>query len=501
MKKLFLSLSLIVLAFWGCQKEQFVEPQKTEQTNVVSNSFRTYSTPAQELFNRWDSLGCSASEPDKVKYSEVIDYLISTKQWDKTDAIFKFDVHSKQAALVNWKNPQHLAVIYNDYANSFTEYVGFKGNGTNFRINTGCNFSLSGYNFTSDSSALGICFGSSDNISSKVDLSGEVATNNGVRFQCLAQANPRKDNFVLNYSGGSTNKNNTQVYGWHQATRIGNTVTYYKNGQNTVNNSYTQTAISPVNADIYLFCRNVNGTFSSYSSKVISGVYFGGNLNHKEMINGLNIHSSYVNSIPDNALLIDGNSFIAAGYIADRYYKTRVSSYQIVDYTNGKGGIKLSEMIANFDKMNKIDLSIYQNKVLFICEVTNTMATNGSNVQTTYSDLVSLCSLYRASYGNDLKILVATCLPRNGNAWIIDSKRQNPNDLYDTTTINGLIRTNYTLFADDIVDWGADTLMGRENDCDNSYYYATDKVHPNTTNGYPRLTDIWVVPKFNYYLN
>jgi hypothetical protein len=88
MKKLI--ISLIVLAFLGCQKEQ-IEPQGVEQSILLTQSFRTYSSPAQALFDKWDSLGCGASAQDKDKYSESIDYLITKGVWDSLDCIFKFD--------------------------------------------------------------------------------------------------------------------------------------------------------------------------------------------------------------------------------------------------------------------------------------------------------------------------------------------------------------------------------------------------------------------------
>lgn len=494
MKKLSLILSLSILAFLGCQKEQHIEPQSTGQTSIVQPLFRTYSTPAQELFNRWDSLGCSASETDKAKYSEAIDYLINKGVWDSLECIFKFDVHHKIAALVNWKNPQHLATIVGDYAGSFIPYKGFDGNGTSFKINTNYN----PYNstlYTLNNCMKGIYINSNET-QSRVDLSSESATSNGLNVYLQNNNTPKSVLTLCNNANDLYYSPILQAYGWHVSTRA-NASEYesLKNGVSITKLARAKSSTSIPNQNVYLFCKNVNGTFSAYSNKIISGAFFGAKCNQLEVINGLNIWGRYSGSVPSKLLMIDGNSLTKAAYWVDRMLRNYGSSNYVNEVCQAKVGIRTNEMYYAFpNTLGKVKSDIYSKKILVVWELTNDFYLGGQNVDSAYTHLVDYCNQAKAIHGEDLIILVGTCLPRD---YMTPALRQE---------LNTRIRNNYTTFATDLIDVGGDSLVGVDSygvngvGERNTLYFGADKTHMTIT-GYNYVSDNYFYPKIDFYLN
>jgi hypothetical protein len=490
MKKILL---ISVLAFFGCQKEQYIEPTNVEP-NVVSQSFRTYSSPAQALFDKWDSLGCSASETDKVKYAEAIDYLINKGVWDSLDCIFKFDVHNKTAALVDWKNPQRLAVISGDYSGSFIAYKGFDGNGTNFKINTNYNPYNSSL-YTLNNCMKGIYINSNET-TNRVDMSSESATNNGLNFFLQNNNTPKSILSSTNNASDALYTPILQAYGWHVSTRA-NSSEYesLKNGVSITKLPKAKASTSIPNQNVYLFCRNVNGVFSAYSNKTISGVFFGAKCNQLEVINGLNIWGRYAGSVPSKLLMIDGNSLTKAAHWTDRMLRNYGSSNYVNEVCQAKVGIRTNEMYYAFpNTLGKVKSDIYSKKILVVWELTNDFYLGGQNVDSAYTHLVDYCNQAKAIHGEDLIILVGTCLPRD---YMTPALRQE---------LNTRIRNNYTTFATDLIDVGGDSLVGVDSygvngvGERNTTYYGADKVHLNIT-GYNYVSDNYFYPKIDFYLN
>jgi len=148
---------------------------------------------------------------------------------------------------------------------------------------------------------------------------------------------------------------------------------------------------------------------------------------------------------------------------------------------------------------------LFYKKVLFMWELTNDMVSNASNATTCYNNLVSYCSQVRALQP-DLKIIVATTMPRNA-AQITNANRQNDANLLDDTTLNGKIRNHLVQdgFADAICDTASDLIMGIYSNGvagvgeKNTTYYNVDEVHPNAT-GYNYLADNYITASINAFL-
>lgn len=458
------------------------------------------------LFKKWDSLGVSAPSADKPYISRAISYLKSKGVWNELDALFVFDVHARGAALVDWKNPNsRTASTVGDYAGDFTAYSGFLGNNASFAIQTNFNPGDGGtYKYTQNSACKGLFVNSNDTTASKIDMSAETALAAGINVFLNNTGNP------TTYSA-SNNANDIisfktfQRRGWHITKRTGAaSYNFYKNGQ-TYNRTAKTTASTAVpNLNINILRRNMNGVFSAYSPRRIPGAFFGsGNFEPAHLINGVKIWNQHSGILATKALIIDGNSFTAAGTYVDTIYGNYIASNTVTDFTQGLAGIRMTEMVTNFPtSIGLIDLSGYAKKVLFVWELTNEMYEGGNNVTATYNSLVNYCNLARATHGSDLKIVVATCMPRGGSNPITPALRQNPLNLNDTSTLNGLIRTNYASFCDAIADTASDPTMGIDSGGvagvgeKNTTYYGGDEIHP-TTAGYQLLANTYIYPAIN----
>lgn len=464
------------------------------------------STEANNLFAKWDSLGVPCSSVDSISVEETISYLLYTNQWSLLDCIGKFDVHNKTAALVDWKNPNKMFTIVNDYAGSFTAYVGFKGNGTNFRIITPFNPADGGtYNYTQNSAFYGWYCNTNDVLSSKIDISATTSGNKNVSMGMLNANVPKKIFGTINSTNHAYNKIINQTYGWHMVKRTASNSFYnIKNGQDIWMASKGTTVSTTVqNLPFVLFCRAVNNTtFSVFNSRTCKGfVAGGGSVSEQLVVNGLNKYSLGVNSIPKSMLILDGNSFTSAGYYLHNFFSNYTASNQVADMVSATPGRLLSEIVTDFPTTTGlVDVSGYTKTTYVIQELTNQMSYTGSDVGLCHSKLTTLVAMARATYGANCKIGIVTCLPRGGTAPILESNRQNPSNLNDTTTINGWIRTNYlSIGADYLIDWALDPIMGVAGAYTNTTYFATDECHP-TPFGYQYLNTNYFYPIVSPYL-
>jgi lysophospholipase L1-like esterase len=126
---------------------------------------------------------------------------------------------------------------------------------------------------------------------------------------------------------------------------------------------------------------------------------------------------------------------------------------------------------------------------MFIC--TNDFFVSGADWDQTYAQFVAICTAAK-SLGTH-KVVACTMLPRVGIGFEGTGKRQNDNNLTDSTTFNGRIRNNFLNYADYLCDFGADTTMGRcpgnsSTPVDNKTLYFDD-THP-TNAGAAILKDV-----------
>lgn len=488
-------------------KVKLFPKHKLDIFNHINTGLPTQAE-ATALFDRATALGSPFPDADKPYVNEAIYYLKQTDQWAQLDSIGKFDVHSRIAALIDWKNPSRSFTTAGDYTGDFTAYSGFKGNNTSFRIDTGLNFSTGAWNYTRNSAIKGVYVDSNETGSTKLELSNESASNAGITTLMQGSATPKTVVHATNNGSDLNFVPIVQLYGW-QISKRDNSANYVvlKNGINI--SRYTKETASTAipNANINLLCRNIGGVYSQFSTRRIKGFFAGGgSADAIKIVNGLNKHSLGMNSIPKKAVLVDGNSFTRYGHYIDKVFRNYGASNLVADFVQGEVGRTTAEMTADFTAtIGSVVLTGYTHKVLFAWEVTNDMYANASNATTTYNNLVAYCQQARATFGSDLKIIVGTCLPRGGSNPITAANRQNPLDLYDATTLNGKIRNNADGAWDAVCDVASDATMGVDSGGvagvgeKNTTYYDVDEIHPTTT-GYQYLADNYIYASINAYL-
>ena len=498
-KLLFISLILI-----GCVKLEEVKPE------VHTYKAHDISTPFGKLMQKWDSLGVPAPAADTLAIKQVFDDLISSGQWDHLENFGIQSLWNKSAALVDWRNTNKVATIISDYAGSFITYKGFDGNGTSMKINSHINYGDGGSHIcTQNSFTKGIYINSNETGSTKPELSCESSSNAGICTLIQGSAIPKT---VIQATNNASDLNYVpivQLYGW-QISKRENATEYWtlKNGQSISRTPRASASIAIPNQDIYFLCKNVNGTLSGCSPRTISAYFFGdGQLDEKVVVNILNKFMLHVNSIPTKMVMVDGNSLTKQGTWVDRSWRNWAATNQVTDFVQAEVGRTTSEMTADFPStLGKIDVTSYTKQVLFVWELTNSMVANSNNQYTTYNDLVTYLQQARATFPST-KIIVATCLPRGGSTPITPANRQNPTNLNDTTTLNGMIRVKLVRdgYADLISDIASDATIGVDSygvagvGERNTVYYGADRTHLTIT-GYNYASDNYFYASINSQL-
>lgn len=479
MKKLLFITGIILL--FSCKKEDNILDQKSYRT--------VYVQEAVDIFTKWDSLGYTPSDSIKDIVNNVITNLIAVNEWDNKDCFYAYFVRNKQAALVDWKHPfTRMASIENDYTGSYL-YAGFKGNGANFRINTNVNLSTC-TNFTASSNAFGY-YSATHNTEAKTDLSSLDATSlgielysNGTSLSILS----RNLNTTLRSTVNYTN------IGFVGSYRSGGSWDITKQGYASFNgsNAFTDAAGTIPNQNVYEFCRNTNGTKAAFSSKIHSYMFIGSNC---DIFKVNSIVEQYalipLNIAPKTRIIFNGNSITANGTYIKKVMTSIGYNYDIL--VRGLSGKTTGQVTTDaFNTVFNKQKPYLTTEKLFFWELTNDMATNGSNVNTSYNNLLTYLS-NASYYYPSAKIIVGTMLPRN-SAQVNNANRQNDSNLNDTLTLNGKIRVKLPSLGYYISDMGADATVGYTGSELNTTYFQTDKLHPTVTVGHYYIADNIVTP-------
>lgn len=484
-------------------------PKVNINRRVVLSSSVVFSSEANALFAQWDSLGTPASFTRKVTVNNTILGLKSQGIWDELDCLYVWAAHSKLAGCVDWKNPStRSATLNSDYAGSFVADNYMVSNGT-FWVDTNFNPGNGGtYKFTRDGNSFGFYCKDTNNITANViDLSATTASNNGNELFFTSNFGiSGNDNNTVNRTGVSL----TQV-GLAMVKRTGASAWEYQHDgydqySNTAKN--TDASIAIPNLSFYQCCRNVNGTRSLFSQKRYCYTFFGSNLIDGFILNDV-INKNYLTPLSLNVpkrITFNGNSY-TANVAYPRRVLSNINTPNVIA-TNWRGVSGQTTVQMQSDAVTKVFdkyTTAYSKDVLFAWELTNDMAANSSNVTTCYNNIVNYCIAARLAMPN-VKIIIATMLPRNG-AVINNANRQNDSNLLDDTTLNGKIRNHLVQdgYADAICDVASDPTMGIYSNGvagvgeKNTTYYNVDEIHP-TTAGYNLLADTYITPSINAFL-
>lgn len=475
--------------FFGASKGRISEPCFGTPNN--------YAPESKKFFTKVGMVDISGlPERDKFLLDSSIKELKEDGQWDELNFLFIDALASKRASLINVCRPEQEETLVNDYAGSFVQYKGKKGNGTTFRVNTNVNpGSGETTNFTHNSATHCVYVNSTDLSSGMVDISADSSANVGAGITIFNATKQLRAGVSGSYAAvGSGLFCIEQGYGWHGVTRTSpNSFFTHKNGVTKQPNTAVSDNIP--NIPIYRFCRNVNGTFSVFSSRFQSCYYGGsGNINNPVVQKSLEKYMMAVGAIPRKQVIIHGNSFTQAGVYTQRLFSNYSAVNEVADFTRGDSGLTTLQLTGNFRTFIAPAIrSYYDGQLLIIQELTNSFFANASDIDLTIAHLrayIDQALSYRPK-----KIGIVTMPPRN-QAQIDNLKRQNDSNLLDPLTLNGQIRLNYASWgAHFLVDVGADTTIGIYSNGvagvgeKNTTYYAADELHLTNPVGYQYYTD------------
>jgi lysophospholipase L1-like esterase len=179
-------------------------------------------------------------------------------------------------------------------------------------------------------------------------------------------------------------------------------------------------------------------------------------------------------------IVYDGDSLTAgkdSGTASTNWRPYPTQTYPLLNFkdyvtynfgVSGQGSTAMSS-----DAASQIDTlydSTLRKNVLVAWDITNEIAF-GTSAATAYSNFVSYCQARRAA---GWKVIVMTVLPRTDTGVDADFETKR-------TSVNTLIRSNWSSFADSLVDVAADTRIGDAGDDQDLTYYLDDDVHLNNT--------------------
>lgn len=211
------------------------------------------------------------------KYVEFIDSLVKNGIWVKIDEMWMFAHRTEANALIGLKNKKNCL---NVNSTSFTAYRGFTSNGTTSYLTPQLNLSTEGVNYTVNSASIGVYSRTNANDAGLIDMGGNDASNNRIFVQTRTS-----NNFAgrINELTGDVVAN-SDSRGFFVINRNGAGATqYYKNATNLKSGTTSSSAIPNIN--IYICCRNSNGTAGDFSTKQLSFAFVGASLTSQEVTN------------------------------------------------------------------------------------------------------------------------------------------------------------------------------------------------------------------------
>jgi hypothetical protein len=188
---------------------------------------------------------------------------------DAFDTIYVLAGETSESSLRNLVKNAHHATAVN--SPTFAKYEGFTGNGTTSYINTNYNPATEADNYALNASAIGIY--NRTGVQAAVNDIGAVnASGIGVTLNVTALL----DNSSVRHNSDLHNTLNNIRLGMKISSRSNNaSIVYYEN--KTAQNEYIASS-SIYSGNIYILCRNNNGSPSAYSSNQLSFAFLGKDL-------------------------------------------------------------------------------------------------------------------------------------------------------------------------------------------------------------------------------
>lgn len=255
---------------------------------LTSGFSRSEGVPVQdEATNRYDRLvlkGVTLSDSDFDIENDVFYYLKNslsldgiTSNYDCID-VMRIGCGTEIATRENWIKDLHHATITNNYGGSHIAYVGYRGNGTNFSVNTNTNLSTTTKASQNSATLLILSLenrsGDNNHAVSALNAGGSSGTFMHIKRNAAAG---HDFNGTINgaNSGASSGKTVISSRAWFGVQRKVSTGAEC-NINGYVSSVNVGTSASPLNLNITEFAASLNGTISSWENNS-HGVFIVGN--------------------------------------------------------------------------------------------------------------------------------------------------------------------------------------------------------------------------------
>lgn len=412
-----------------------------------------------------------------------------TPQFNSLDAFYVFtegkdsvanDLQAKKASLLNLLNANFAGSIITDLLPN-TSHVygkGWVGKTGKLVVNTNYNpfDGLHTYKFTRNNNAFG-CYSITNTLEVCGLISNLDASSNGYELKSHTSG-------IIAVNGNATviSTMTPDLAGGFASMRSSSTNTaVYKNAKSTASSAVASNAT--VNKTFKLFARDINGVYSLGTNNTIAFAWFGSsNVDINKLETAfIEEYLKPIGAAITKVVQIDGNSYISNINITQKLMnKLWANGVKCTSLYNGVSGINYTTMISNLPiKIKPYEHSYWDKQCYIPFETFNTLKGTGTvagtcNLIQTYIDSVR-------SYGFT-NIVLTTCTPFK----LLDSlKRENPNDINDSTRFNGYVRRFGVtrLGADYICDPASNMIIFPDSHGvagvgeKNTFYYMLDEQH------------------------
>lgn len=224
-----------------------------------------YTSEYQAVLDRATALGYTApSTAQKTKQNTLVAALKSAGIWTAMDVFYVFATDGdRNFAKINWKSPSTFLCTESNTP-TFTTNVGFTGNASNMKLDTGFNLRTHGVNFTQNEAGMyGYFSGTFDGM-----LCGTFVAS-ATTFRASTGTYYINDTTASSVTGGYSNGL------WHLK-RISGTKAIFKNGASVVSHSVASALPDNTTATV------LQGNVSQYSNVTCGFFGIGGSLNGLE---------------------------------------------------------------------------------------------------------------------------------------------------------------------------------------------------------------------------
>jgi hypothetical protein len=241
------------------QLKDLVRPEQLRLLNQYANTGGGFCDQYSDVYTNFTT---SPSDADAEKQNDFVNAVVDAGVWDKLDMLKIRASHaSGRDSLLDWKDPSNdakVSTLVN--APTFTQYQGYKGDGSTSYIDDKYNPFTDAVNYTLNSASFGVYVRENIN-EAKVDVSSRGSSNTNIYLDVSSGAG----NFFVRLNNSNAlnlSVSNPDARGFYSCVRESSTVVkVYRNTTKIIDGTMASSSI--VNDGTYGLMDNINGTTPS----------------------------------------------------------------------------------------------------------------------------------------------------------------------------------------------------------------------------------------------